>query len=323
MVLVLHTRYDGILSVYDGSIDASHVFRFMFEAISIVGVNLFVLISGYFGIKLRRKSLCNFAFQVYYFAILAFVASLIFIPDFQLTKVALLKVLFPLSHNVWFVPSYLILMLISPILNAFIERTTARQLATYTSVLYLLTYIWTNVWNCTSGFGGYSWGFFIILYFVGATLRKWERSDSIGILKPMVGYLLLTTTILIIALIQTQVPFGQSMLWSYDCPLVLASSICLFLFFANLKIRFNKTINSLGASAFAVLLFHMSAVSHYFGNCEYVFDNFSGATVIWLTLCLVLIYYLIAFTLDQPRKWMFKFFTQISFQKQQITVTAQ
>lgn len=31
MILTLHTRYDGILSVYDGTIDASHIARFFFE----------------------------------------------------------------------------------------------------------------------------------------------------------------------------------------------------------------------------------------------------------------------------------------------------
>ena len=38
MILLLHTRYDGILSVYEGTLNFNKILIFLFEAISIVGV---------------------------------------------------------------------------------------------------------------------------------------------------------------------------------------------------------------------------------------------------------------------------------------------
>ena len=69
MILTLHTRFEGIESVYDGVIDANHISRFSFQALSIVGVNLFVLISGYFGIKLKATGLINLLWQIVYIAV--------------------------------------------------------------------------------------------------------------------------------------------------------------------------------------------------------------------------------------------------------------
>lgn len=61
-VLILHTRFDGILAVYDGGLTLSHICRFAFEALAIVGVNVFVMISGYFGIRLTARSIGRYCF---------------------------------------------------------------------------------------------------------------------------------------------------------------------------------------------------------------------------------------------------------------------
>ena len=38
MILTLHTRFEGIEAMYDGIIDANHLCRFSFQALSIIGV---------------------------------------------------------------------------------------------------------------------------------------------------------------------------------------------------------------------------------------------------------------------------------------------
>lgn len=48
MILVLHTRVNGVVTVSDGVVDTNNFMSFLFEAVSIIGVNLFILISGYF-----------------------------------------------------------------------------------------------------------------------------------------------------------------------------------------------------------------------------------------------------------------------------------
>ena len=70
MILVLHIRYDGILVVYDRTMGVGSIFTFLFEALSIVGVNVFILISGYFSIRLKFRSVSNLLFQIYFYGIL-------------------------------------------------------------------------------------------------------------------------------------------------------------------------------------------------------------------------------------------------------------
>lgn len=51
--------------------------RLFFESSSIVCVNVFVLISGWFGIKPNTKSFCNFVFQCLFFLIGIYIILLI------------------------------------------------------------------------------------------------------------------------------------------------------------------------------------------------------------------------------------------------------
>ena len=178
-ILTLHTRFEGILAVYEGGIDINHICRFIFQAMSIVGVNLFVLISGYFGIKLKPSSLINILLQVVYITIVSIlftlIYSLVFDKPFHFNEIWFT----PVAKIVWFVPAYIMLMIFTPILNVFIENTTTKKLAIYTACLYLLSIYWNSILVGTiSGFDGYSWGWFIILYFTGCVIRRLEVSKS-------------------------------------------------------------------------------------------------------------------------------------------------
>ena len=287
---------------------------FAFESFAIVGVNVFVMISGYFGIKLSGRSISKYCFQVYYFAIIAMLI-LWMVGDFSIGKEQVIKLLFPISHNVWFVPCYFILMLLAPMLNIYIERTSLRKLLGYTILIYSVTYVWGNVFQNGYGFGGYSWGFFIVLYLFGAIIRKWNQNHTTSIAMALIGYILFSIMIVGIAILQIRYDFGRSLLWSYDSPLVLASSTCLFLFFSNLKVKYNKWINFLGASTLAVLLFHILPGSNYSEFHKLIYNSMSGIQVIGFSAIVVVAYFIAAVLIDQPRKFIFNRLSKIKRSK--------
>jgi surface polysaccharide O-acyltransferase-like enzyme len=73
LVLVVHADYFslGAPSLQDCvSNPVQSIFRIGVESISIICVNVFVLISGWFGIRFKWKSICNFLFQVFFFGVL-------------------------------------------------------------------------------------------------------------------------------------------------------------------------------------------------------------------------------------------------------------
>lgn len=307
MILVLHTRYDGILSTYDGTIDASHILRFLFEALSIVGVNIFILISGYFGIKLKRKSIFNLAFQIYFFGMIGLIGWMVIQGTWHVETRYFMKALFPISQTVWFIPNYVLLMLFSPILNAFCDKYSTRQIAILTLSIYALSYFWSSIFQGTiSGFGGYSWGWFLILYLTGRVIRRYTDSHQCNGDYYLIGYFFLTGIIVGIALLQNKYPIGTSLLWSYDFPLVYVSSICLFMYFVKKDIGHVKWINWLAASSFAVLLFHVAPFARYKETNQYIFENYSGLKCVLFTALCVLGYYMVATLIDQLRILIFK-----------------
>ena len=100
--------------------------RILFAQFSVICVNLFVLISGWFGINVKCKSIITFLFQWLFFAVLL----MTFYPFLQGSNIlSFPKLTYQVisMNRLWFVPSYIVLYLSAPILNAFVERSNKLQ----------------------------------------------------------------------------------------------------------------------------------------------------------------------------------------------------
>lgn len=128
MILILHTRSSSTLTLYERAVDINVIGQFVFEAFSIIGVNLFILISGYLGIRLSKTGVGKFVYQLYFFAVLSLTVLILANGTIEVGSRYYIKALFPVSNTVWFVPCYLLLMLSSPILNAYIELLVSGKL---------------------------------------------------------------------------------------------------------------------------------------------------------------------------------------------------
>lgn len=69
-VLVVHSNYMGVSILYNSPYTIETFIRFLAEAIAIIGVNCFVLISGYFGIHLNIRKILHFIFIVYFYSLI-------------------------------------------------------------------------------------------------------------------------------------------------------------------------------------------------------------------------------------------------------------
>lgn len=78
MVLLLHANFlvFGTPTVADATCQPVATFiRLFFESVSIVGVNLFVFISGWYGIKAKLRRIAAFLFQVFFFVAVCYGAE--------------------------------------------------------------------------------------------------------------------------------------------------------------------------------------------------------------------------------------------------------
>jgi len=137
----------------------SSFFKLLIGNIFIGGVNVFILISGWFGIRANKKGLAKFLFQIifllwgiYLIAILIGKGTL---------NIEGIKWSLGLTKGYWFVMAYLGLYLVSPILNSFAEHATKKQFRSFLIGFYAFQCFFSWITGYVNYFEGYSIVFFV------------------------------------------------------------------------------------------------------------------------------------------------------------------
>lgn len=237
------------------------------EACCYVMVNCFVLITGYFQsqTKFKLKKLLLLWGQVIalsggLYLILAAVGKV----DFSL--LGFLSAATPItSSRYWFATAYVILYIISPLLNFAIESSNRRQHFTAIAVLFGFFVLFRNLfyWNDFANLhGGYSYSSFVVLYVIGAYMRRY----AVSFRHPLIWYFLLSsvTAASRITLTALHYTFGfdtvyLKALMQYNSVTVVLASVFLFDFFVHLNIKssiFRGFIGFFAPLTFGVYLVH-------------------------------------------------------------------
>ena len=129
LVLVVHADFRALSAPTPEETDinsTSAFLRFLTESISIIAVNVFVLLSGWYGIKPKITRLTEFVFQVLFFGIICLSCEWLLTGRMPQNVLLTILTLSPPS-NYWFFKTYLALFIISPVLNSFVENAKRRQ----------------------------------------------------------------------------------------------------------------------------------------------------------------------------------------------------
>ena len=136
MILNLHSFVGGGRITFS-DINEFIIIDYLRESLSICAVNCFVLITGYFGLNWKRKSILNLIFQVYFYVIGLFLLLLCLgYTDFSIGK--MISRLNCLLVSYWFVTAYLVLYLLAPLLNSFIDKSDNKHLLKYIIIFYIV-----------------------------------------------------------------------------------------------------------------------------------------------------------------------------------------
>lgn len=151
--------------------------RIFVESAAIMGVNIFIMISGWFGIKPTIKGFCNLVFQVCYFFILSLIITqLCGIRNFTIIDLADLLCL---RSSGWFIVSYIILYAISPVLNTFIETANKQTQLRVVICFFVLQTLYGFIGLSPNFNAGYSTFSFIGLYLLSAYARRnWSTANG-------------------------------------------------------------------------------------------------------------------------------------------------
>ena len=155
----------------------------------------------------------------------------------------------------WFVPAYIALYIISPILNEFINNSQTKNLGRYVLCFYIFSTLFGYLPVSDEFNGGTSLISLIGIYLTGAYLR---REDSVfnrfSARQCFMSFSAIAVLLVVISTGLLTMGISKS-IFGYLNPLIIIQSVFLFLTFRNLKIGNIKYINWIAASAFAVYLF--------------------------------------------------------------------
>lgn len=263
LIMVLHADF---ASISVPTIEECHSFffvsfsRFFIEGLSVVAVNTFVLLSGWYGIKPAFWKFCSFIFQTVFLIFFVYCCFLCIGKGVSHSWGGWLKIIF--ANQYWFVQSYIILYVFSPVLNAFVENNNKQVLKWILISLFLIQFMWGYL-PFSSNYGWYNDGYSPLTFFFLYLLARYVRLYSSGLKSKSVAFYLtgwLSVAFLIALLAYMSVSMGNggchmSYLYGYSSPLVVLGALMLLLTFARLSIK-NQLVNWLSASAFSVYIVH-------------------------------------------------------------------
>ncbi len=180
MVVVMHfLTWSDHLPVMEEPLSGVRVFGALLEAFCVVAVNVYVFISGYFGVNSSFKPAraISLLCQVWFYTLLVLaVFTLAGLPTALSSYGAygLIRYLFPIeTEHYWFITAYFMLYLLTPILNQGIRHMSRKQLQIAIGCLLLLFCGIKSVSPLVFVFDkyGYDLPWFICVYLVAAYFR--------------------------------------------------------------------------------------------------------------------------------------------------------
>ena len=286
----------------------------IFQSGGKIGVVLFTLISGYYMVKeknIRIWKLIEMEFQLlFYSLVLFFILVLFFNQGFSMGE--FVKVLFPNVFRIyWFVSGYFFLYLMIPYINRLISNISMNEfkkllligfifLIFIPSIIFYLVAINETV-------------YLFYYYLVGAYIRLYLDNIK-GRNMFLFSFLLFYFFIILITFYLIYLSFSNSFFNQYlysftslKSVFVFICSISLFLFFKNIKIKYNKVINYIASLSFGVYLFH----EHIYMK-KLLWNNFfplsrvlNHGSLFINGLCIVVVVYIIGGVFDSFRKIIF------------------
>ena len=256
--------------------------RMFLGRLCVIGVDIFILISGYFSIKPKLKSILNFAFLIFFWRVLMYVVqgTLGYFEFRASTAVAMINPL-----KIWFIRDYVTLMIMAPMLNTFCEKLTDRQLLKAIGVYYIIAFVADYViplkyWGLMGG--GYSAMWFFGLYMIGRYLGmyglgRWNisirRLNLIYCGVSLLSAAILFTAVYISANTWVRDKVG-CVLSYYTSPFVLLAAIAVFMIFAKLHFT-SRFVNYAAMSVFPIYLSH-SPTKWFWRTCHDIASTGGG-----------------------------------------------
>ena len=299
MVVILHFLDKGGLlrSLSDeGSFSASDVTAWILEALCIVAVNLYMLMSGYLLYEGRFKlsRLLGLVARVWlYSVIVGFVGIALGTPNEPVDTYFKLRLLLPISMNTyWFMTAYIFFYVLVPVLGTAAKAMNRNQMKIILGCLIFFHVIIKSITpaKLTVDAGGMDAMWYVVLFFTAVYIRRFfgepksEENSKKGLHNTKTTNGPKTISCVILYVVAAFLIFGEAMVlrfiylktgslsyilgisYAYNHVLVLLASVALFCAFLKFRIpeKAGKVFAFLGKYSLGVYLLHENLSIRYY-----------------------------------------------------------
>ncbi|MGN0620904.1 MAG: acyltransferase family protein [Porcipelethomonas sp.] len=326
MMIIVASHYVinfGLMDkICENPLSPNSIFLLLFGWGGKTGINCFVMITGYFMCKsnITVKKFLKLLLEYEFYKIVGYI---IFLStgyiDFSIKGV--IKELIPIYNiGTTFTKSYLLFFLFIPFLNILINGMNEKQHISLIGLCLLIYTVFSTFFMANAVFSYVSW--FMIIYFISSYIRIYPKDlfnnnkiwGSAALLSVLASWL----SVIAGAFVSEKLDKYLYFYFVNDSNKIMAvvTAICAFMFFKNLKLKYNRIINTIAASSFGVLLIHANSDAMRNWLWRDVFDNvraYDSHLLILHAFASVIIVYAVCTVIDLCRikfieKPFFRFF---------------
>lgn len=260
MLLIIWGHLTNQYSVNEPILGITYLETHLIKSFTIVAVNVFILISGYFSISFKLPRILKLGQLTWFYSVTLLILTISCgwhsINYYDITFFAPI-----FSKKYWFITIYIILYILSPCLNKLALSISKNHFKSILLIGFFIIYVWHTLsfilnFNRPIDDAGYGIPNFIYLYLLGRYIKLYSNMYTIKqnflLLYFIIGMLLFTFQLTYSIILG----FSFTALFSYNTIFVFLGSVTLFLFFTKLNIGYNSFINKWAKYCLAVYVIH-------------------------------------------------------------------
>lgn len=224
------------------------------NCLCIPAVNVFLLISGFFGIKPTAGKVIKLITAMVLYTLVFTVCYYLYLGDWHHALSNLLL----FSHSkYWFLVDYLFLLCFTPLLNGMFEMQSRRFTTAFIICLLIISSYFGFVWGNSANVNGYTLMQFIMMYCIGRYIKTYD----IRLRKTRAVLIYISCVVICSAGMYLMYRLGLDRLaWKltyYNNPLIIIAAIAAFQLFRGFDFS-SRVVNRLALSSLAIYLFQSS-----------------------------------------------------------------
>lgn len=279
-----------------------------------LGVNCFILLSGYFFdvTKFKWKKVCSIVGQVLFFTFVGqVVLTVLHLGHFSIGAF----VLPVLRDKYWFVTVYIFLYLLTPYLKKLIQALTQKEFLTLIGIQLFIWSVYPTIFlgliqdstEAMPYYNRYIW--LLLVYLIGAYIKLYgikflsNMKQSVLFVGGCSAFLLLFIFVMEMKLVPGRLLKDPFFFWRPNALPLILLSVGVFQIFNHMEVKANKIVNYIASCTLGVYALHDGALASFWWSEVFQANLYQDSPWLFLRiLCAVVVIISVGVILDTIRK---------------------